>query len=182
MDPIYTQHKAPTYLESLSDSAKDSVLVVQPGRGYSRDEELGAVGARPAVRHRHCEGAVVSVCACVKQEDVRSKCADSSNNIIYSCIVLEYTYIYTYIHLTYKLIVEYNNHIKTPLVSVKTVYFHSIIECKISAFPPNTHRRFLWNSSSNSRPQMDSPPVPSPLGSPVCSMKPLMTRWNSSLQ
>ena len=65
-DPIYTQYKAPTYLEALSDSAEDSVLVVQPGRGYSRDEELGAVGARPAVRHRHCEGAVVSVCACVK--------------------------------------------------------------------------------------------------------------------
>lgn len=122
-----------------------------------------------------------------KVEDVRSKCADSGNNIIYSCIVLEYTYIYTYIHLTYKLLVEYNNHIKTQLVSVKTVYFHSIIECKSSAFPailPHslTHRRFLWNSSSNSRPQMDSPPVPSPLGSPVCSMKPLMTRWNSSLQ
>ena len=137
-DPIYTQYKAPTYLEALSDSAEDSVLVVQPGRGHSRDEELGAVGARPTVRHRHCEGAVVSVCACIKQEDVRSKCADSSNNIIYSCIVLEYTYIYTYIHLTYKLLVEYSNHIKTQLVSVKTFHFHSIIECKISAFAPTT--------------------------------------------
>lgn len=27
-----------------------------------------------------------------------------------------------------------------------------------------------WNSSSNSWPQMDSPPVPSPSGSPVCSI------------
>jgi hypothetical protein len=46
---------------------------------------------------------------------------------------------------------------------------------------PKPYLRFLWNSSSNSRPQMDSPPVPSPLGSPVCTMKPLITRWNSSL-
>ena len=40
--------------------------------------------------------------------------------------------------MTYKLLVEYSNHIKTQLVSVKTFHFHSIIECKISAFAPTT--------------------------------------------
>lgn len=40
----------------------------------------------------------------------------------------------------------------------------------------DTQRTYLscfswgWNSSSNSCPQMDSPPVPSPSGSPVCSI------------
>mmetsp|Transcript_9058 Transcript_9058/g.29940 ORF Transcript_9058/g.29940 Transcript_9058/m.29940 type:complete len:377 (-) Transcript_9058:1508-2638(-) len=34
-----------------------------------------------------------------------------------------------------------------------------------------------WNSSSNSCPQIEVPPVPSPSGSPVWHMKPLMTLW-----
>ena len=33
------------------------------------------------------------------------------------------------------------------------------------------------NSSSNGPPQMLSPPVPSPFGSPPWSMKSLITRW-----
>ena len=36
-------------------------------------------------------------------------------------------------------------------------------------------------SSANSPPQIDVPPVPSPSGSPVCSMNPLMTRWKIRL-
>jgi hypothetical protein len=36
--------------------------------------------------------------------------------------------------------------------------------------------RDFTNSSSNSVPQMDCPPVPLPRGSPVCSMKP--RQWN----
>jgi len=39
----------------------------------------------------------------------------------------------------------------------------------------------LENSSSNSRPQILSPPVPSPNGSPVCIMNFLITRWNMML-
>ena len=35
-----------------------------------------------------------------------------------------------------------------------------------------------WNSSSKSPPQIDSPPVPLPVGSPVWIMNDLMTRWN----
>lgn len=35
-----------------------------------------------------------------------------------------------------------------------------------------------WNSSLKSPPQMDSPPVPVPVGSPVCTINPLITRWN----
>ncbi|KAH9517535.1 hypothetical protein DERF_008205 [Dermatophagoides farinae] len=33
-------------------------------------------------------------------------------------------------------------------------------------------------SSSNSAPQMEAPPVPVPVGSPVCIMNCRITRWN----
>ena len=36
-----------------------------------------------------------------------------------------------------------------------------------------------WGSAENSALSFwPEPPVPSPLGSPVCTMKPSMTRWN----
>ena len=38
-----------------------------------------------------------------------------------------------------------------------------------------------WTSSLNLPPQMLSPPLPVPVGSPPCSMKPLMLRWKSVL-
>tara|TARA_B110001452_G_scaffold163064_1_gene135836 strand:- start:2880 stop:3080 length:201 start_codon:yes stop_codon:yes gene_type:complete len=38
-----------------------------------------------------------------------------------------------------------------------------------------------WISSLNLPPQMLSPPLPVPVGSPPCSMKPLMLRWKSVL-
>lgn len=50
-------------------------------------------------------------------------------------------------------------------------------------------RKFWWwkfktypslNSSLKLLPQIDSPPVPSPFGSPVWIMKSLITRWNSN--
>lgn len=62
------------------------------------------------------------------------------------------------------------------------------LECEIMIFLAYSNRTFvdklhylLWNSSSNSLPQIDCPPVPSPKGSPVCIMKPLMTLWKIRL-
>src|SRR5262249_58397839 len=39
-------------VDALDDLAEDAVLVVEPRRPVERDEELAAVGIRPAVRHR----------------------------------------------------------------------------------------------------------------------------------
>ena len=36
-----------------------------------------------------------------------------------------------------------------------------------------------WNSSAKGWPQMELPPVPVPVGSPPCTMKFLISRWNT---
>ena len=47
----------------LIDSAKDGVLVVQPGRRHGGDEELTAVGIWPGISHTDSEWLVVLECA-----------------------------------------------------------------------------------------------------------------------
>lgn len=66
--PTPLNHKAPPRAErahlhdvhSMHHTSEDGVLVVKPGGGCGGDEELRAVGARPRVGHRNCEGPVVA--------------------------------------------------------------------------------------------------------------------------
>ena len=55
-----------------------------------------------------------------------------------------------------------------PALAMETVYGRSCLRSRVI-------------SSSNSPPHMETPPVPSPSGSPVCSMNPLMMRWKMML-
>lgn len=48
----------------------------------------------------------------------------------------------------------------------------------IATIPRSVCLRLSLNSSSNLRPQIELPPLPLPVGSPVCTMNPFMLRWN----
>ena len=49
----------------------------------------------------------------------------------------------------------------------------------IPSSPRCVKRSRPWHSSLNGAPYTDSPPVPVPVGSPVCAMNSLITRWKT---
>lgn len=51
-------------------------------------------------------------------------------------------------------------------------------ELAIETIPRSVCLRFSLNSSSNFRSQIELPPLPVPVGSPVWTMNPLIFRWN----
>lgn len=50
----------PDDVHTLDDATEDDVTVIQPGGLHGGDEELGSVGVRAGVGHRHDSGAGVS--------------------------------------------------------------------------------------------------------------------------
>lgn len=151
--PIYLYN-----IHSLGNSTKYSVLVVQPWSSHCGYKELRTICILARICHWYCERPIMPQTA-----------TEIKNHLLLVPSEAK----------PYQEVSTCHRHIPQLIIS---------LECEIMIFLAYSNRTFvdklhylLWNSSSNSLPQIDCPPVPSPKGSPVCIMKPLMTLWKIRL-
>ena len=144
------------------------MLVIQPGCWNSRDEKLRTVGTRAS--------------ACKPTTRTRDTC--EVHNATYATFMEPQKACSAETHPAFAIETvngrswrrsRWNSSSKLPpaqRINVSREHLTATHER-----PANERRRV----SGRYAPQILSPPVPSPKGSPVCTMKPLITRWNMTL-